>query len=743
MKYVLRAILIILITATNIYAQDFLQWQLPYGAKMRLGNGNLYDIDYSPDGTKIAAATSIGIWIYDAQTGEARKLISDAHSGIRKVAYSLDGKTILSDINDRSLCLWDVNSGKQIRTYWGHSHPQITALAFSPDGKTFASGGIGGSVRVWDIESGRQLHRLSAGSSVTSIAYSPDGKILAASSAHNQNPWIFLYEADTGDLILWLRGHTGGVSSLAFSLDGKTLASGSYDNTVRLWDVDAILARGVESTDILRHVITEHTDAVYDLTYSPDGRYLVTASQDKTIRLFSASNLNARYTFTGDTYFPQEIALSPDGSTLVSRNSDRTIRLLYDYNGIDGSYGWGKRTIATHTFLGPDIAISPDGNTLVTDGLNNTLSLWDVNTGTQQGNLAGHTSYIKSVAFSPVDNNLVASGSNDGTMRLWHADTGTERNTLISVDGEVESVVFSPDGSKVACAITYGEYSPQYYLRDSNIHLFDVETGTALLTIAAHIAPPSPNERLAVHPTRHVYPVNAITFTPHGEALVSISFDDTIRFWNTQTGAHSRVIAEKTCPEGSMAFSPDGKILACADWYDNINMRDVQTNRLLHTLTGHTDRVNQIVFSPDGTTLASCSRDGTVRIWDVNMGVLLSTFTGHKGAVYSVVFSPDGSTLVSGGGGGTILLWDTTVRIPSNTAVDLSPDHHTIACCWRTTHTLTQHHRGAKCDGGIKPPSTTIPPHSAMLKVPTETILSKGFPIPILWEGFPTPTVLP
>ena len=662
-----------MLLATLVIAQDSPQWQLPDGAKMRLGKGKLYDFAYSPDGTKIAAAAGIGIWIYDVHTGEELNLITGGNALITRVAFSLDGNTIVSDINESSLSLWDVNSGKQIRTYWGHGHPVITDIVFSPDGKTFASGSTGSSVRIWEIDSGRQLHRLSGpGSSVTSIAYSPDGKILAVSGAWDE--WIFLHKADTGDIIPWLIGHTAGVSSLAFSGDGKTLASGSNDNTVRLWDVDLALARSVESTEIQRRIITRHTDKVYDLTYSADGRYLATACKDNSIRLFDASNLNIRYTFKNDTHFPYKIALSPESHTLVSIGSDGTIRLKHDYNGIDGRYGWGERIIAGHTNHGINaIDISPDGNTLVTEGMNNTLSLWDVNTGTQQGNLTGHTSYVNSVAFSPVDNTIIASGSDDGTMRLWNADTHTERKTLISVVGDVESVAFSPNGNTVACAITYGEDNPQFYLRDSKIHLFDVETGTALLTIAAHIAQTSSSEKLEVHPTRHVYPVNEITFTPHGEALVSISHDDTIRFWNTQTGAHTRVISEKTCTAGSVAFSPDGKILACDDWDDNINVRDVMTNTLLHTLKGHTDNVSQIVFSPDGTTLASCSVDGTVRVWDVDMGVPTSTFIGHKGSVISLAFTPNGSTLASGGRDGTILLWDTTVRIPSNIAVALSP----------------------------------------------------------------------
>ncbi len=675
MRSIRYAIIIALIIISLSHAQDSSQWHLPDGAKMRLGKGRLYDFDYSPDGTKIALATGIGIWIYDAQTGEALDLFTGGNAVIRNVAFSPDGKTLMSDIDNNRLCLWDVNSGKQLHRYAGHTQYSISEIVFNPDGKTFASADSSGDVRVWDVESRRHLFRASAGGSANSIAYSPDGKLLAA-AADYKDGWILLYDAYTGDDIRWLITNTRMISCLAFSPDGKTLASGSYDNTVRLWDVDLLLTRGIEYADMQRDIILSHSDYIIDIEYSRDGRYLATASKDKTIYLWdTSSGNNIRHVFRSDTHYPRKIAFSPDNHTLVSRYSDNTIRVRHD-RGYISSF-WREHIITGHRYNGSLIDISPDGNTLVCGSDNHALSLWDVNTATLQHSLIGHTAYVQSVAFSPVDNNLIASGSNDGTLRLWNADTGTERNTIINVVGDVVSVAFSPDGNTVACAITYGEYTSQSRFRDSNIHLFDVETGDPLQTITAHIAMPTPRNQPEFHPTLHVDPVNKITFSHDGKTLVSHSWDKTIRFWDVQTGDHLRVLKRGLgqIQISSVVYNADGKILASGTDYGEeiIEIWDVTTGIPKLTLTTYADEISSVMLNPNGTTFVSVSEDGNIHLWDIQTGRLLSTYKGHKGRVFEVAFLPDGSTLATGGDDGTILLWDTTVRLPSNTAVALSP----------------------------------------------------------------------
>ena len=188
-------VLLILLTlfSPNLLAQDYTQWSLPEGAKARFGKGGLTgNIQYSQDGTRLAVASYIGVWLYDTETYQEIALLAGHASAVLSLAFSPDGKTLASGSHEDTVLLWDVATGKRKRTLTGHTSP-IFSLAFSPDGKTLASGSIDRTIRLWD----------------------------AATGEHKQT----------------LAGHKYGIESLAFSPAGKTLASGGGGKTVRLWDV--------------------------------------------------------------------------------------------------------------------------------------------------------------------------------------------------------------------------------------------------------------------------------------------------------------------------------------------------------------------------------------------------------------------------------------------------------------------------------------------------------------------------
>ena len=174
----------------NTFAQDNTQWGIPEGARTRLGRGRTGEMRYSPDGTRLAVASGIGIWLYDTATYQDVSLLT------------------------------------------GQSE-QIFNIAFSPDGKTIASGCYDGTIRLWDIGTGIHKTRLTTYKvSVNSVAFSPNGPLACGSD----DGTVRLWDAHTGEHKKTLTGHTDNVYSVAFSPDGQTLASGSEDGTVRLWD---------------------------------------------------------------------------------------------------------------------------------------------------------------------------------------------------------------------------------------------------------------------------------------------------------------------------------------------------------------------------------------------------------------------------------------------------------------------------------------------------------------------------
>ena len=196
MKATITLLVLFALFLPNSRAQEYTQWELPKGAKARLGKGSINEIKYSPDGTRLAVAGSIGIWLYDTATHQEVALLTEhtdrTYRGTYSVAFSPNGNSITSGGSDNRVRLWSAQTGEHPRILTGHTG-EVTSVAFSPDGNTIASGSGDKTVRLWDtiVEEGKTL-----------------------------------------------TGHTSLVTSVAFSPDGNTIASGSWDRTIRLWDAE-------------------------------------------------------------------------------------------------------------------------------------------------------------------------------------------------------------------------------------------------------------------------------------------------------------------------------------------------------------------------------------------------------------------------------------------------------------------------------------------------------------------------
>ena len=648
MKSIRYLIIIVLIIVSIAHAQETPQWQLPDNAKMRIGKGVAIDVDYSPDGTKFAVATRLGIWIYEANTGEALNLLKEGIHTINAITFTQNGHLLVSDNRNRNLSLWDVDTGKRLRTLPLHNYYNANLTTFSPDGKTMANVFGGPVIRLWDTESGTELYPIVRISFFpTSLAFSHDGKKLAGSNRYGN---IVVWEVDTGNILHLIEGHTDAVNGLAFSPDGKILASGSSDETVRLWDV--------ENEEEIQEMIW-HDDVVNTIAFSPDGNTIVSSSLDNQLVIQRVTERTQRHEITRLTRYIYRLTFSPDSQAVASISWDGSIHF---WNVLTGR--WMFR-IEGHYNSVESLAFSPDGNKLVTGGADTAMQLWDINSGTVVHNLNGYLDTVNSVAFSS-DGNTIASGSEDGTMLLWDTHTGRVRQVPIEVYGVVESVAFSSDSSTVAGAITYGKPKASSIVdRNSDIKLIDVETGDEKHTIVAYDA----SLRSEAAPDRHSRPVRSIAISPKGDILASSSYDNTVRLWDMNTGKYLRLLAEHHATIKDLVFSPDGNMLAGTNYRYQMFWWDV-ANGMHRTFAMDSHRCT--AFSPDGKVLASGGYQ-TIGLWDVASGTLIRTLTADQHAINSIAFSPDGSTLASAGYDGTILLWDTADFTPINTTVGLSP----------------------------------------------------------------------
>ncbi|KAG8723710.1 hypothetical protein FRC09_002100 [Ceratobasidium sp. 395] len=312
-------------------------------------------------------------------------------------------------------------------------------------------------------------------------------------------------------------GHTESISSVCYSPDGAYIASGSYDNTVRTWDV--------RSGKPVGQPLIGHTGRVSSVAYSPDGAYIASGSHDKTIRIWDAhTGEPVGQPLAGHTDEVNSVAYSPDGACIASGSDDKTIRI------------WDARTgksvgqpLTGHTGLVMSVAYSPDGAYIASGSYDNTIRIWDARTGEPVGQpLTGHISSVISVAYSP-DGAYIASGSYDDTIRIWDARTSKPvGQPLTGHTHWVLSVAYSPDGAYIAS----GSY-------DKIIRIWDARTGKPV------------GQPL----TGHTWGVRSVAYSPDGAYIVSGSYDNTIRIWFAPTQTEPKEVQPST-PSRRPAIDP-------------------------------------------------------------------------------------------------------------------------------------------------------------------------------------------
>jgi WD40 repeat protein/energy-coupling factor transporter ATP-binding protein EcfA2 len=412
--------------------------------------------------------------------------------------------------------------------------------------------------------------------------------------------------------------HPSPVRTTAISPDGKYIISGSEDNTMRLWDL-----QGKQ----IRKPFVGHTLPITSVTFSPDGRYIISGSEDKTVRLWDLQGNSIGTSFIGHNQPIQSVAFSPNGQYIVSGSEDKTIR-LWDLTGKQIG-----QPFAGHTKGVWSVAFSPDGQYIISGSRDKTLRLWDL-IGKQIGQpFKGHTDSVWSVAFSS-DGKFIASGSNDKTVRVWDLTGQQKEQPFKGHKYAVLSVAIGRNNQIISGS------------SDNTIRLWDIQGNPIRQPLVGHMSG-----------------VTSVAINPDGRYIISASKDNTLRLWDLQNNPIGQTFSGHKAAVTSVAISPDDKIIASGSNDSTIRLSNLQGKLIAKPFIGHKDGILSIAFSPDGKYIASSSKDRTIRLWNLQGEAIGEPFLSHEKTVYSVAFSPNEKYIVSGSGDNTIRLWDNTGKL--------------------------------------------------------------------------------
>jgi WD40 repeat protein/serine/threonine protein kinase len=428
-----------------------------------------------------------------------------------------------------------------------------------------------------------------------------------------------------GPMIRTFEGHTDWVRAVVLTRDGRGAISGSWDGTLRVWDLESgQLVRTLEAhTDRVNakaHIGNAQTGAV---AITPDGDRAISASADRTLRLWDLESGQLLRALEGHTDRVNAVAVTPDCDRAISASGDRTLRVW------DLKSGQSVRTLEGHLDVVNAVAVTPDSHGAVSASSDHTLRVWDLESGQSVRTLEGHLDGVNAVAITP-DGRRAISGSADHTLRVWDLESGQSVRTLEGHTNSVTAVFVMPDGRGAISGSA-----------DHTVRMWDLESSQLVRTLEGHTDW-----------------VTAVVVTPDGRRAISASADHTLRMWDLERGRSVHALAGHTDSVTAVALMPDGRGAALVSDYHVLRAWDLESGQLLRALKGHTDWVTAVAATPDGRRAVSASADHTLRAWDLGSGHSVRTLEGHTDLVSAVAVTPDGRRAISASADRTLRIWD-------------------------------------------------------------------------------------
>jgi WD40 repeat protein/DNA-binding SARP family transcriptional activator len=561
--------------------------------------GSLTDIKYSPDGKLVATiADDHMVKIWDAESG--RELLTLTDTSLFVISFSPNGSRIALGYEDGTIRVWDIITKQAILTLPGGHDGPVYLVSFSPDGNKLVSNDYdNSSIAVWDIKSGEQLAALSG----YFPAFDPNGSLLATWTNVGD---LAVYDTSNYQKVYTFVGHTAGGNGTIFNQDGSLLATPNADGTVKIWD----MKNGREL-----FTLSGHAGGVDDAAFSPGcvsppeapfaqcGRYLATASRDKTIKIWDVTPAGNREIITIPGYVS---FFNPIDKRLITGTFNDDLTTITYHNWDVTTIGKEREASSfsvSHPALIYDGGNSPDTTLAGTVSVDGTAKVLNLTTGD-----VALTFKPPEPIESVVDISILAIGprlttiSQNKELIVWDAMSGKKIATLPEFLDPWYRISFSSDGNKM---IVVSDSS-------STATLWNLATGKKLFDLAGH-----------------TQPLYNSAFSPDGKRLVTVGKDGTAIVWDVQTGKSLFTLPGHSASVEVAVFSMDGTHLATGGVDGAVKVWDVSADptagQELLNLTGYSPYIFTVEFSPDGRTLASSSfADGTTRVYALRIEDLMA-----------------------------------------------------------------------------------------------------------------------
>jgi WD40 repeat protein len=641
---------------------------------------------------KVIPILTVVALLSDALYGQSslQTVIQKGHElGVTCVAVSADSNYIITGSKDKSLKLWEIETGREVRSFLGHEKT-VSSVRFSSDNKFVVSGSYDKKAIVWDITSGSQILTYQSESLITDIAIDPQqrffivagyrlhgggldsaevidfksGKVLKKLSVNadqgrghgvsvtisRDGKWVGFGEdnrvANLYNTASWERVHTfeytegwcGGCSTfLTISDDSKNLYMISHDGPMKGYELP--------SGKLIR-TYEDKTEDATGIAVSKNGK-LVARSTEKDVKVFNTQNGELVATlaaedkgefhkieFLGNSRL---VVTSDNNTAFVWNITDQRRERIFsgflnerDKGGLnyDPNFYW-QSAIAKYVRFKNSLLLSKDGKSLIKGKFGTKVKQWDIATGKTVMEFNGHEKAVLAYALSK-DGSKLLTGGGDGKIILWDVKSGDSIKVIRSYREPIFDIQFSSDETKILTTSW-----------DATMKIHDLQSGTLLTYFEFEN-----------------YAAYNILFHPNDLYVVSARLDNSLQLWEPDTRTSIRNFVGHTDIISSIQFSSDGKTLMSASWDGSIRLWDVGTGLMTRKLKGHQGAVYVATFSSDGKYIYSGGGDRQILMWDLESGKSIKSFQGHQAEVTSLLLSPDKKMLISHSVDGVTKFWD-------------------------------------------------------------------------------------